>query len=740
MATEHLKRLLAEPLAAWSDAPLDASWTRPDVSLARRIEATGGLVDSRFAFCLTLPLAEFTAVAEPLRSCDYRPTRVRPYRDGPLVRVAAVWTRDTLRWSLSLGLRADQVREEAQRQHGLGYWPVDVAAYSPVDAENGPTPLYLAVWSELKSTDEERRMRPGDDVWDVPGKQAPGASYELDLERDEPAALEAGKKSLAAGQRPLTRQRLRRSDGCDWLAQVWFVVPDHPREWPLPETGDGRALQRRLAHRACAWDLALTLNEHAPFEPTYDAIFVTGDGLECAVPHGLTPEAHRVRCLALVKEGYRPVAIAAAGRAEPGQIVTGSVWHRPPVGKGFLFRQDPQFRHARAIAALARLGHPEPLWEALRHGPDPTVRSLLLHDAMALGIGPELLLARLDAQPDVSERRALLLALGICQADAIPAPVRHALTERLLAGFTSDPDPGIHGAIGWLLRGWGQGEEIRRREQGLAAADPPRDRDWYVNRHRQTFAVVRGPVTFGMGEPVRVAVMTTEVTVAQFRPFLEALSQRQPVLPRLRNQNRYDWDNDCPKIRLDWFDAARYCNWLSSVEGVPKEQWCYIENQDGTIAMPEHYLGRTGYRLPTEAEWEFACRAGAITNWPYGRDARDATILLPSYAWSIADAGNRTHPVGAKRPNDLGLFDMLGNAHEWCQDPFDTTTYHIPEPGSPRVDREFPAGLVPEKTNRVLRGGWFHYAPDGLTATVRSWDWAGYINTQDGFRVARTVR
>ena len=60
------------------------------------------------------------------------------------------------------------------------------------------------------------------------------------------------------------------------------------------------------------------------------------------------------------------------------------------------------------------------------------------------------------------------------------------------------------------------------------------------------------------------------------------------------------------------------------------------------------------------------------------------------------------------------------------------------DPEIPRLDREFPAGPVPEKTNRVLRGGWFHYAPEALTATARSWDWAGYINLQDGFRVART--
>jgi formylglycine-generating enzyme required for sulfatase activity len=338
-------------------------------------------------------------------------------------------------------------------------------------------------------------------------------------------------------------------------------------------------------------------------------------------------------------------------------------------------------------------------------------------------------------------------------------PARQSLTERLLAGFTSDPDPGIHGAIGWMLRGSGLGEDVRRREQALSTTDPPQDRGWYVNRHGQTFTVVRGPVEFNMGEPVRTAedeqlwpwhtveikrsfaVMTTEITVAQFRPFLEALARRRPVPERLTDQDRYDWDDDCPKIRLDWFDAARYCNWLSSVERIPREQWCYDEDDNGAISMPKNYLGRVGYRLPTEAEWEFACRARATTNWPYGREDVSISILLSSYAWSIASsAGNRTHPVGTRMPNDLGLFDMLGNAHEWCQDPYDAATYHVQDPGTPRLDGEFTTGLVPEKKNRVLRGGWFNYHSEGIRATARSWDWAGYINLQDGFRVARTIR
>jgi formylglycine-generating enzyme required for sulfatase activity len=272
------------------------------------------------------------------------------------------------------------------------------------------------------------------------------------------------------------------------------------------------------------------------------------------------------------------------------------------------------------------------------------------------------------------------------------------------------------------------------------------NRQWYVTaREGHTLAVIAGPAEFTTGSPEdephrraeekphrrqiprSFAVAAKEVTVRQFRAFLKA---NPDVFHDWRLTEMYlpDVDpDDGPVLGVTWFAAAQYCRWLSKLEGVPEEQMCYppiAEIKDG-MGLPHGHLDKTGYRLPTEAEWEYACRAGALTSRPFGDG------LLERYARHDRNGFSRTGRVGSLKPNDLGLFDMLGNAWEWCHDA------RMPYSAAGDPER---AETVTTAQQRVLRGGGFFSAAPDLRSARRIGFYPQVPFDQGGFRVARTWR
>jgi formylglycine-generating enzyme required for sulfatase activity len=427
-------------------------------------------------------------------------------------------------------------------------------------------------------------------------------------------------------------------------------------------------------------------------------------------------------------------------------------------------REAQARRQARAAVALLRLGQVEAVWPLFRHRPEPEARSQLLARLAPLGADPGLLVRRLEAEPEVSARRALILALGEFGPDQLPAAVRQPLTALLLRWYRDDPDPGIHGAIDWLLRhdqegpssrplDWGQADTLARIDADLAFGghrSHPRRR-WYVATDGQTLTMVPQPEPFLMGSPGReahrfsnetlhlcrigrsFAIATKPVSVRQFQEFR---AQSQAALGYTKE---YSPELDGPIITVTWYDAAAYCRWLSEREGVPEDQMCYppvaeiekCKKDRSALQLPGNYLTRTGYRLPTEAEWEYACRAGATSSRYFG----SSEALLVRYAWYLGNAGDRTWPVGQKRPNDLGLFDMHGNVFQWCQ--VAAKFYEPGPPGQPAEDKE-DSREIKVSASLVLRGGSFHSLASNIRSASRYPQPPTFRSNTAGMRVART--
>jgi formylglycine-generating enzyme required for sulfatase activity len=148
-----------------------------------------------------------------------------------------------------------------------------------------------------------------------------------------------------------------------------------------------------------------------------------------------------------------------------------------------------------------------------------------------------------------------------------------------------------------------------------------------------------------------------EVTIEQFRAFVKARHYQTEAERHGRGDffrmPQFTWwdaefrqEADHPVLYISWNDAVAFCAWLSNREKRP-------------------------YRLPTEAEWEYACRAGSTTRLFFGDDAS----MLDEYAWYRDNADHKTHPVGQKKPNAWGLCDMHGNVYEWCSDWYSSGYY-----------------------------------------------------------------
>lgn len=437
------------------------------------------------------------------------------------------------------------------------------------------------------------------------------------------------------------------------------------------------------------------------------------------------------------------------------------------------FQKSPSTEHAASAANLTLA-----LWRAdpstfdgqwLQPAADPRLRTELIHRFPAARFSATQMVKLVRDHADVKTRSALLLALAGFRSQELSAELR----ERFLVEIRASPqmaDPEFIAAVEYLHSRWNSPMQVSQ-----AALPKPEEFGWQLttghaqaSNHRMVavpLTITAGPTLLGApaGEghqdevetarPVNIprsfAIAAKEVSRAQFREFLQdkshtAVDDREPeqrVKELIEEKTRrFGLQDDFPVFEINLAEAAAYCNWLSARENL---ELCYPENiiELALLDLPERFpklsdefLARNGYRLPTEEEWELACRAGATTPRYFG----DQDEYLSEYA--VFRRNSRLGPlaIAQRRPNAWGLFDMHGNVAEWCH-----TTQAARERSGDVVTDEGP--LATSQSLGVdevyfLRGCAHFNAADVLRSAYRPPPIAWNVRHVDGgFRIVRTL-
>jgi len=240
----------------------------------------------------------------------------------------------------------------------------------------------------------------------------------------------------------------------------------------------------------------------------------------------------------------------------------------------------------------------------------------------------------------------------------------------------------------------------------------------------QNMVSVKGG-TFHMGSSVNNSEKPVHaVTVSDFYIGKYQITQKEWREIMGNNPSYFKGDN-LPVERVNWFEAVEFCNLKSQKEGLTN---CYSNSGNNVTCNWE----ANGYRLPTEAEWEYAarggCLGGTVLLCKNKQHEYSGSDNIDEVAWYGENSGKQTHDVGTKKANEIGIYDMSGNVWEWCWD------WH----GNYSTDSQTNPRGPSSGSNRVLRGGSWDYDSDRCRVASRN-DFSPHAINSFGFRILRTL-
>lgn len=699
------------------------------------IEQAHGIVDPNFAFCADLPFSQFELLIEAMRESGYRPTKVRPVwnsaakkTEDKTLRISCVWARDNRDWRFER-LAVSEYRASPQRD---GFQLEDIAAL--FDSNSAESAECICVWAAAT---------------DTPTKQQVFAACTqaefLELSPQDEQGEVLHQYSL----------HVTRNKSGERLYSGIFRAGPHAGENRLAYPGF------ELVHMP-AVDISVAGNELDPASDVlhretiaFAGVWSANSTVESTLLRDVPLPRVAEQVDAAEKDGYRPVSMCVHESAT-GQLSASMILHRLPISDQQ--KEAIAKRQAAAATAMLRLDEFESVWPLFESQPDQRLRSYLLARLVDYNIPAEALVHRLLTSDNTRQQAGLVLAIGEFAKAGLMETNSHSTVETFLLDLLRNGSSAeIHGAAQWALRQMGCEQQSQEVREEFELGAPVGKREWYVSKTGQHEMVVVEPATeFLMGSPIgeesrrgggsdsmeyrhrrRIgrpfAIGQYEVRVDQFLEFRKEHFINRDTSP----------EEDSPANTVSWFEAIDFCNWLSKQEGIDDSELCYIPDESAENAASEDntsrlmpapdMLQRLGYRLPTESEWEYAARAGTTTARHYG----STTALLSNYAWySEVSHDKGMLPVGSLCPNGFGLFDTLGNAMEWCNEPL---RYFHSENRDWLLD-DGGVGQTIENDGRVVRGACFGYYGSSARSAAREAYPADSGNHLVGFRIARTMK